>query len=462
MTIERRKSSRRGSKRTEQVSLPEEFLPPQDLQAERYCLASILIDPGSIIKVLDFLRPEDFYSTSNRLIYQAFIQLFEKDNPIDVVTVYNELEKMGELDRAGGATYLSELASLLPTSAHLVHYAKIVKEKSILREIIRISQDLIYRCYYSGEDSQELLSHAEKALFDLAYYGKKETFAPVRDVIKETIKHLEMLYQRGDLITGIPTGFYELDRLTAGLQRGDLVILAARPGMGKTALALNIVCNAVKQTKLGAAIFSLEMSKEQLVSRMICSEGKVNFQKFRTGQLETQDWQRVINGASILSELPIFIDDTSGINILEVKAKARKVMKETPLGIIVVDYLQLMKSLERKERREQEISEISAGLKALAKELNVPVLALSQLNRKVEERPDKRPQLADLRESGALEQDADVILFIYRDEVYNKETPEKGIAEIIIGKQRNGPSGVTIKLAYLSSFTSFANLEKSY
>lgn len=448
-------------KQTKQVTLLEEFLPPQDLQAERYCLASILIDPGALIKVLDFLKPEDFYSVAHRLIYQAFIQLFEKDEPIDIVTVYNELERMGELERAGGATYLSELASLLPTSAHLVHYAKIVKEKSILREIIRISQDLIYRCYYSGEDSQELLSYAEKALFDLAYYGKKETFAPIKEVIKETIKHLETLYQRGDLITGIPTGFYELDRLTAGLQRGDLIILAARPGMGKTALALNIVCNAVKQTKLGAAIFSLEMSKEQLVSRMICAEGKVNFQKFRTGQLEPQEWQRVISGASILSELPIFIDDTTGINILEVKAKARKVMKEMPLGLVVIDYLQLMKSLERKERREQEISEISAGLKALAKELNVPLLALSQLNRKVEERPDKRPQLADLRESGALEQDADVILFIYRDEVYNKETPEKGIAEIIIGKQRNGPSGVTIKLAYLSQFTSFANLERT-
>lgn len=457
----RGRRTKRGKEKGLSSPLPEEFLPPQDLQAERYTLASILIDPSSLIKVIDFLKPEDFYLSSHRLIYQAFLHLFEKDEPIDIVTTYNELEKMGELERVGGAAYLTELASLLPTSAHLVHYAKIVKEKSILREIIRISQELIYRCYYSTEDSQELLNYAEKALFDLAYYGKKETFAPIKEIIKDTIKHLEMLYQKGDLITGIPTGFYELDRLTAGLQRGDLIILAARPGMGKTALALNIACNACKQTNLGAAIFSLEMSKEQLVSRMICAEGKVNFQKFRTGQLDPQDWQRVINGASVLSSLPIYIDDTSGINILEVKAKARKVMKEVPLALIVVDYLQLMKSLERKERREQEISEISAGLKALAKELNVPVLALSQLNRKVEERPDKRPQLADLRESGALEQDADVILFIYRDEVYNKESPEKGIAEIIIGKQRNGPSGVTVKLAYLSSFTSFANLERN-
>lgn len=461
MSENKRRGSKRESAKGSLSPLPAEFLPPQDLQAEKFCLASILIDPGSIIKVLDFLKPDDFYSPSHRVIYQAFLNLFERDEPIDIVTVYNELERMNELERAGGASYLSELATLLPTSAHLVYYAKIVKEKSILREIIRISQDLIYRCYYSMEDSQELLNYAEKALFELAYYGRKETFAPIKEVIKDTIKHLEMLYQKGDLITGIPTGFYDLDRLTAGLQRGDLIILAARPGMGKTALALDIVRNACKQTKLGAAIFSLEMSKEQLVSRMICAEGKVNFQKFRTGTLEAQDWQRVIQAASVLSELPIYIDDTSGINILEVKAKARKIMKEIPLGLLVVDYLQLMKSLERKERREQEISEISAGLKALAKELNIPVLALSQLNRRVEERPDKRPQLADLRESGALEQDADVILFIYRDEVYNKESPEKGIAEIIIGKQRNGPAGVSIKLAFLSQFTSFANLERT-
>lgn len=441
-------------------NLPSELLPPQDIQAERYCLASIFIDPNSLLKVIDFLKPEDFYTPSHRYIYQAFLNLFEKDEPIDIVTTYNELEKMGKLENAGGASYLTELVSLLPTSAHLVHYAKIIKEKSILREIIRISQELIYRCYYSQEDSAELLNFAEGALFELAYYGKKESFASVKEIVKETIKHLEFLYQKGDLITGIPTGFYELDRFTAGLQRGDLIILAARPGMGKTALALDIVRQACKQTKLGAAIFSLEMSKEQLVSRMLCAEGRVNFQKFRTGTLEPADWQKVIYAASILSELPIYIDDTSGINILEVKAKARKIMKEVPLGLIVVDYLQLMKSLERKERREQEISEISAGLKALAKELNIPVLALSQLNRKVEERLDKRPQLADLRESGALEQDADVILFIYRDEVYNKESPEKGVAEIIIGKQRNGPAGVTIKLAYLSAFTSFGNLEK--
>ncbi|MFN3505482.1 MAG: replicative DNA helicase [Caldimicrobium sp.] len=441
--------------------LPSEFLPPQDIQAEKYCLASIFIDPHSIVKILDFLKPEDFYNPSHRYIYQAFLNLFEKDEPIDIVTTYNELEKMGKLDQAGGASYLTELVSLLPTSAHLLNYAKIIKEKSILREIIRICQELIYRCYYSQEDSSELLNYAESSLFELAYFGRKESFASLKEVVKDTIKHLEQLYQKGDLITGIPTGFYELDRLTAGLQRGDLIILAARPGMGKTALALDIVRQASKQTKLGAAIFSLEMSKEQLVSRMLCAEGKVNFQKFRTGTLEPSDWQKVISAASMLSELPIYIDDTSGINILEVKAKTRKIMKEVPLGLIVVDYLQLMKSLEKKERREQEISEISAGLKALAKELNVPVLALSQLNRKVEERLDKRPQLADLRESGALEQDADVILFIYRDEVYNKESPEKGVAEIIVGKQRNGPSGVTVKLAYFAPYTTFGNLERS-
>ena len=433
-------------------------LPPQDLQAEKYLLASIFVDPDSLVKVVDFLKPEDFYSASHRVIYSACVSLFEKDEPIDVVTVHSELEKRGELEKAGGTLYLSELATLLPTSAHILHYAKIVKEKSILREIIRISQDLIYRAYYSAEDSHELLSYAEKAFFELSYYGRKESFSHLKEVVKDTIKHLESIYQRGELITGIPTGFYELDRMTAGLQKGDLIILAARPGMGKTALALDIVRNACKQAGIGAAIFSLEMSKQQLCARMLCAEGKVNFQKFRTGQLDHTEWQRITMAANTLSQLPIYIDDTPGINILEVKAKARKLLKNIPLGLIVIDYLQLMRSLERKERREQEISEISSGLKALAKELNVPVLALSQLNRKVEERPDKRPQLSDLRESGALEQDADVIMFIYRDEFYHKDSPEKGIAEIIIGKQRNGPMGV-VKLAYLSQFTSFGNLE---
>ncbi|MCS7278874.1 MAG: replicative DNA helicase [Thermodesulfobacteriaceae bacterium] len=437
-----------------------EILPPQDLQAERYLLASIFVDPSSIIKVIDYIRPEDFYSLAHRLIYSSCLSLFEKDEPIDIITVYNELEKRGDLERAGGASYLSEIAGLLPTSAHISHYAKIVKEKGILREIIRISQDLIYRAYYSGEDSQEILNYAEKELFEISYYGKKESFVPLKEVIKENIKYLESLYQRGETITGIPTGFPDLDKMTAGFQRGDLIILAGRPGMGKTALALDIVRNACKLSKIGAAIFSLEMSKEQLSARLLCAEAKVNFQKFRTGNLETYEWQKIIQAANTLSQFPIYIDDTLGVNILEVKAKARKLLKEIPLGLVVIDYLQLMRSLEKKERREQEISEISAGLKAIAKELNVPVLALSQLNRKVEERPDKRPQLSDLRESGALEQDADVILFIYRDEFYNKESPEKGIAEIIIGKQRNGPTG-KLKLAFLSQYSSFESLETS-
>jgi replicative DNA helicase len=440
--------------------LPPEFLPPQDLQAEKYLLASIFVDPSSIVKIIDLLKPDDFYSLSHRLIYSACISLFERDEPIDIVTVSSELEKRGELEKVGGVAYLTEIFSLLPTSAHILHYAKIVKEKSLLREIIRISQDLIYRAYYSMEDSHEILSYAEKAFFDLSYYGRRDTFSSLKEIVKDTIKYLENLYQRGDLITGIPTGFYELDRMTAGLQKGDLIIVAARPGMGKTAFALDIVRNACKQADIGAAIFSLEMSKQQLCGRLLCAEAKVNFQKFRTGQLDPQEWQKIAQAASTLSQLPIYIDETPGINILEVKAKTKKLLKEVPIGLIVIDYLQLMKGLERKERREQEISEISAGLKALAKELNVPVLALSQLNRKVEERPDKRPQLADLRESGAIEQDADVILFIYRDEFYNKETPEKGIAEIIIGKQRNGPMGV-VKLRYFSQYTSFSNLETS-
>ncbi len=438
----------------------EEFLPPQDLQAEKYLLASIFIDPSSIIKIIDYLKPEDFYSAAHRVIYSACLSLFEKDEPIDIVTVHNEIEKRGDLEKVGGAVYLSEIVGLLPTSAHIVHYAKIVKEKSILREIIRLSQDLIYRAYYSMEDSQELLNYAEKVFFDLSYYGKKESFSSLKEIIKDTIRYLENLYQKGTPITGIPTGFYDLDRMTAGFQKGDLIILAGRPGMGKTAFALDIVRNACKLSNFGAAIFSLEMGKQQICSRILCAEAKVNFQKFRTGQLGQTEWQKIAQAASTLSQLPIYIDETPGINILELKAKARKLLKELPLGLIVIDYLQLMKGLERKERREQEISEISAGLKSLAKELNIPILAISQLNRRVEERPDKRPQLADLRESGALEQDADVILFIYRDEFYNKDTSEKGVAEIIIGKQRNGPIGI-VKLAYFPQYTSFGNLETS-
>ncbi|MDF2954071.1 MAG: Replicative DNA helicase [Thermodesulfobacterium sp.] len=454
------KRSRKKAELQPEYIFSSEFLPPQDLQAEKFLLASIFVDPTSIVKIIDYLKPEDFYSTSHRLIYSACLSLFEKDEPIDIVTVYNELDKRGELEKAGGAAYLSEIVGLLPTSAHILHYAKIVKEKSILREIIKVSQDLIYRAYYSAEDSQELLNYAEKVFFDLSYYGKKESFSALKEVVKDTIKHLENLYQKGTSITGIPTGFYDLDRMTAGLQKGDLIILAGRPGMGKTAFALDIVRNACKQTNIGAAIFSLEMGKQQLCARMLCAEAKVSFQKFRTGQLDSKEWQKITRAASTLSQLYIYIDETPGINILEVKAKARKLLKEIPLGLIVIDYLQLMKGLEKKERREQEISEISAGLKSLAKELNIPIIALSQLNRKVEERTDKRPQLSDLRESGALEQDADVILFIYRDEFYNKESPEKGIAEIIIGKQRNGPIGV-VKLNYFSQYTSFGNLDTS-
>ncbi|KUK18788.1 MAG: Replicative DNA helicase, partial [Thermodesulfobacterium commune] len=256
--------------------LPPELLPPQDLQAEKHLLASIFIDPPSIVKVLDIIKPEDFYALPHRLIYSTFLSLFERDEPIDIVTVHNELEKRGELEKVGGAVYLAELVSLLPTSAHILYYAKIVKEKSILREIINISQELIYRAYYSTEDSQELLSYAEKAFFELSHYGKKEGFSPLKDIVKDTIKYLENIYQKGDLITGIPTGFYELDRMTAGLQKGDLIIIAARPGMGKTALALDIVRNATKQANIGAAVFSLEMSKQQLCARMLCAEAKVN------------------------------------------------------------------------------------------------------------------------------------------------------------------------------------------
>ncbi len=436
-------------------------VPPQNIEAEKCVLGSIFLDNNALLKVVDLLKPEDFYRSAHGAIYRTMLELFNHNEPIDLVTVHDALRDKDLLEQVGGAAYLAELAHFVPTAANVVYYAHIVREKSILRQLIAISTEIASRCYEGTEPVEDLLEEAEQAIFEIRAQGDNKNFFPIKEVIKSAVFQIEQLHQRREEITGVPTGFIEFDRMTAGLQPADLIIVAGRPSMGKTSLALNIAQYAAIEHQIPVAIFSLEMSKEQLAIRMLCAEAQVDAQAVRTGRLSDAEWQRLTFAANRLSQAPIFIDDTPAITVLELRAKARRLMAEHGLGLVIVDYLQLMRSRERRERREQEISEISSSLKAMAKELNVPVVALSQLNRRVEERPDKRPQLADLRESGAIEQDADVIVFIYREELYKKDTPDKGIAELIIGKQRNGPTGI-VKLVFLSQYSSFANLDKEH
>ena len=440
---------------------PFDRLPPQDIEAEKCVLGSIFLDNSAILKVVEILTPDDFYRSAHSAIYRTMLDLFTKNEPIDLVTVHASLKERDLLEQVGGASYLAELAHFVPTAANVVYYANIVREKSVLRRLILASTEIASRCYEGLEPVDELLEAAEQQIFEIRAQGNRKSFFPIKEVIKEAVLQIEHLHQRREEVTGVPTGFYEFDRLTAGLQNADLIIVAGRPSMGKTSFALNIAQHAAIEHGIPVAIFSLEMSKEQLATRMLCAEARVDAQGVRTGRLSEADWQRLTYAANRLSQAPIFIDDTPAISVLELRAKARRLMAEQGLGLVIIDYLQLMRGRERRERREQEISEISSSLKAMAKELNVPVVALSQLNRRVEERPDKRPQLSDLRESGAIEQDADVIVFIYRDEVYNKNTPEKGIAELIIGKQRNGPTGI-VKLGFQAQFSTFVNLDEEH
>ena len=436
-------------------------LPPQALDAEVSVLGALLIDPEAIHKIVDFLKPEDFYKQAHQKIFRAAIQLFERSEPTDVITLSNELKKNSELDAIGGPAYLAELAASVATAASILHYAKIIREKAMVRSLIHVATDIVQQGYSGKDDIGNFLDTAERSIFEISERNIRQSFTHVRDIVKDSIKVLEQLYENKSLVTGVPTGFKELNKLTAGLQRSDLIIVAGRPSMGKTAFALNLAVNAVVESKLAAAVFSLEMAKEQLVQRMLCSEARVDSSKLRGGYLKESDWPKLFKAANKLSEAPLFIDDTPALSVLEMRAKARRLKKEHQLGLIVVDYLQLMRS-DVTESREREISDISRSLKALAKELAVPVIALSQLNRGVESRTDRRPQLSDLRESGAIEQDADVIAFIYRDEVYNPESPEKGVAEIIIGKQRNGPIG-TVRLTFLGQFTRFeSHASQSY
>ena len=437
------------------------LLPPQNLEAEQAVLGTILIQPDALMQVLEIIKAEDFYREAHRLIFQAMLNLFERREPPDLVTVGSLLADQHRLDNVGGMSYLASLTDVIPLTGTLLHHARLIRRKSVLRQLIRTSSELAARCYDAPSDIDELINDAERTIFEIAHAKSGQAFQRIGDIVPLAFDRISERAERGESITGTATGYADLDRMTAGLQPADMIVLAARPSMGKTALAMNIVQNVAVIQNIPVAVFSLEMSAQALTMRMLCSVGKIDAQRLRTGNLQDSDWPRLQRATAQLSEAPIFIDDTSGLTALEMRAKSRRLKSEHDLGLIVVDYLQLMQGRGNSESRVQEVSEISRSLKAMAKELDVPVLALSQLNRSLESREDRRPQLSDLRESGAIEQDADVILFIYRDEVYNKSENNKnrGIAEIIIGKQRNGPTG-TVKLSFLGQYTSFETLAR--
>jgi len=433
-------------------------VPPQSLEAEESILSAILVDNDTLPEILEILSPKDFYRSSHQKIFTAITELFSRNEPVDLVTLTNILREQGWLEEIGGATYLANLVDTVPLAVNAQHYAKIIHDKACLRQLIEKSNAIAKRCFEDRGDVENVIDFAESSIFEISENKIKPAFYPIGKIIEVNIDALEERQGNKALVTGVATGYTKLDELTAGLQKSDLIILAGRPGMGKTAFALNIAKNSAVDTNIPVAIFSLEMSKEQLSFRMLSSEARIDSSRLRRGFITQDDWIRITDAAGFLSQAPIFIDDSPNITVLEIRAKSRRLKMENDIGLIIIDYLQLMKGRISAERRDLEISEISRSLKALAKELDIPVLALSQLNRKLEERSDKRPQLADLRESGALEQDADVVAFIYRDELYNKDVnnPNKGKAEIILAKQRNGPTGTAL-MTFLDTYTRFEN-----
>jgi replicative DNA helicase len=454
------------------ASLPGGRVPPQNLDAERSLLGGVLLDNQALDDVLAIVKAEDFYRETHRRIFESMQALAARSEPIDRITVKNELTQQGVFAAVGGDDFIDLLDKLVPSASNLAYYAQIVRDKAIQRRLIEAAHAIAAAGYEQQGAVGEFVDEAERKIFAITEEKAQTAFTPVKEVVKTAFKLIQQLYERQEVITGFATGFADLDNLTSGFQPGDLVVLAARPSMGKTAFCLNIAthvgCRAkFNGKKCGVAIFSLEMPKEQLVMRMLASEARVDSQRLRTGRLIESDWGKLAHAAGVLADANIHIDDSPALSALELRAKSRRLASkfsasDAPLGLIVIDYLQLMRGNERIDSREQQISEISRSLKGLAKELKVPVLALSQLNRSLEKRPDKRPQLSDLRESGAIEQDADTICFIYREEVYEKEKQEvKGVAEIIVGKQRNGPIGTTT-VAFLHEFTRFENLARDY
>jgi len=412
----------------------------------------------AIIEVSEILRAEDFYKESHKKLFDVIMEMFEKDIPVDLVTVVDELRKRDMLEVVGGIDYLASLTSSVITTANVSYYAKLIKEKATLRRLIEASSEIM-ELSYQEDDVETVLDIAEQKIFDIAQGRNTTTFSSMKDILMDTFYKIEELYKNKGKLTGIPSGFPDLDAKTAGFQPSDFILIAARPSMGKTSFALNIAQNAALLTGLPVAIFSLEMSKEQLVTRLICSTANIDSQKLRTGNLDEEDWMKLAAAMTPLSKAPIYIDDTPGVTVMDIRAKARRLKLEKGLGLVMIDYLQLMQGRGRAENRQQEISEISRSLKSLARELNVPVITLSQLSRAPETRSDHRPVLSDLRESGAIEQDADIVMFLYRDDYYHKDSEKKNIAEVIIAKHRNGPTGV-VELLWLAQYTKFVSLDK--
>lgn len=436
-------------------------VPPQNIEAEQSVLGAMLIEREAISRVSEVLRPGDFYRETNRILYEVFLQLFSKNEPVDMVTVVEKLRKEDKLEAVGGISYVTYLANYVPTAANVLYHAKIVEEKALLRQLISASTHIAGMGYEASEEVEMILDQAERMILEVSGRKIGKEFTPIKTIILDAFDKIEQLYNSKGGITGLPTGFKDLDKLMSGLQPSDLILIAARPSMGKTAFVLNIAQHVAIREKKPVAFFSLEMSKEQLVQRMLCAEAAIDAQRLRIGELEENDWKKLVLAADKLSASSIFIDDTAAITAVEMRAKARRLKIEHDLKLIIIDYLQLMQGSGsgKSENRQQEISEISRFLKGLARELDVPVIALSQLSRSVESRQVKRPMLSDLRESGSLEQDADIVAFLYRDDYYNPDSDKKNITEVIIAKHRNGPVD-TVQLFFHKQFTKFSDLSK--
>ncbi|MBY0223376.1 MULTISPECIES: replicative DNA helicase [Sporosarcina] len=438
-----------------------ERTPPHNNEAEQSVIGAIFLEPQALITASEILLPDDFYRIAHKKIFDTMLVLSDKGQPIDLVTITEELKVKNELEDVGGISYLTELANAVPTAANIVHYANIVEEKALLRRLIRVATGIVEDGYTREDEVEALLGEAEKKMMEVSNRKNAGDFRHIKDVLVETYDNIELLHTRKGEVTGIPTGFRDLDKITAGFQRNDLIIVAARPSVGKTAFALNVAQNVATKTDENVAIFSLEMGAEQLVMRMLCAEGNIDAQVLRTGNLEADDWRKLTMAMGSLSNAGIFIDDSPGIRINEIRSKCRRLQQEHGLGMIMIDYLQLiMGSGRSSDNRQQEVSEISRSLKALARELKIPVIALSQLSRGVEQRQDKRPMMSDLRESGSIEQDADIVSFLYREDYYDKETEMQNMIEIIIAKQRNGPTG-TVTLAFAKEYNKFLNIDWS-
>ena len=434
---------------------------PQSVEAEEAVLGAVLVNPMSLGRIVEFLKPESFYKPSHKLIYEAVLELFRKNEPIDIVTVSEHLRNKEELENAGGRAYINDLALNVVTTANIEFYAKIIREKEIKRALINAGSEIVSMSY-ENEETDTVLDNAQKLIFNIAAQKDTSDLVPIQDLVVASYEQIEERFNNKNDLVGVTTGFYDLNALTSGLQKSDLIVLAARPSMGKTAFALNLARNVAVQGKKGVAVFSLEMPKQQLVKRMLCSEAEVDTQRITSGNMQPKDWEKLVDAMTKLSDARIYIDDASGVTVTDIKAKCRRLMlEEKDLGLIVIDYLQLMEGGGNPNDRNQQISAISRSLKGLARELDVPIIALSQLSRGVESRPDKHPMLSDLRDSGAIEQDADIVMFIYRDEYYNRDNTEnKGKAEVIIAKHRNGPVG-TIELLFQSNITKFKNKTKT-